>query len=218
MEDYELKRRMAESLRENIYKIPRRNREYEMTMQPMLQVNNTNDKISVKFTMKYKDKTFPSRMLVEKDGAYAHVSGVGSYLDKLFIKGKPDVICSEFVKWMKFARNGLIDGDYAFIFYQDRPVGFMAKPIDKKYSYAFFDNEISACGLKTQKVLELYSKVSYNGQKITCKKMNDTYVPQQAYGKGTQPVKTLDMATKQALIWSMAGNKLGNHNTSVGIS
>lgn len=203
MEDYEIKRRIAESLRENIFKIPRRNREYEMSMQPMLLGSNATEKISIKFSLKYNKKAFPCRMLVERDGVYVHVSGVGAYLDKLFIKGRPDEVCSEFVKWMKFARNGTINGDYAFMFCYDRPVGFMVKPANKKYSYAFFQKEIEACGLKAKKVLELYSAVQYEGNRITCKKMEDAYLPQQAFGKGLQPVNTLDLDTKRALLWSM---------------
>lgn len=207
MEEYELKRRMAEALRENIFKIPRRNREYEMVYQPMMQVSPSNDsKINVKFALKYKESRLSCNMLVETDGAYVHVSGVGAYFDKLFIKGRPDVVCSEFVKWLKFARNGVQDGDYAFMFYLDKPVGVMVCPSDKKYSYAFFAREIEACGLKARKVLELYSPASYEGNKITCKKMENTYLPMQAYGKGIQPVNTLSLDAKRTLLWSMMCN------------
>lgn len=204
MDSYELKKRLAESLRENIFKIPRRNREYEMVFQPMIQVSSTGDsKVSIKFTLKYKKSTFPCRVLVETDGAYVHVSGVGAYLDKLFIKGRPDMICSEFVKWMKFARNGMIDGDYAYMFYNSKPVGFMVKPADKKHSYAFFAKEIEACGLKAQKILELYSSIQYEGNHIACQKMEGSYVPTQAFGKGLQPVNSLDLDTRRSLLWSM---------------
>lgn len=203
MEDYEIKKRLAESLRESVFKIPRRNREYEMTLQPMIQVSNAGDKVSIKFTLKYKKASFPCKIQVETDGAYVHVHGAGTYLDRLFIKGKPDLVCSEFVKWMKFARNGTISGQYAFMFHYDKPIGFMVKPTDKKYSYAFFSKEIEACGLKPKKVYELYSEVNYEGNHISCRKMEDTYLPQQAFGKGIQPVNTLDLDTKRAMIWSM---------------
>lgn len=204
MESYELKKRLAESIREHIFKIPRRNREYEMVYQPMIQVSQTNDgKVSIKFTLKYKNNLFPCRMLVETDGAYIHVSGAGAYLDKLFIKGRPDAVCSEFVKWMKFARNGMVSGDYAYMFYHNQPVGFMVKPADKKYSYAFFSKEIEACGLKAKKVFELYSAIQYEGNRIECQKMEDTYLPMQAFGKGLQPVNTLGLDLKRSLLWSM---------------
>lgn len=207
MDEYEKKRRMAESLREAIFKIPRRNREYEMLFQPMLQVSNSNDsKISIKFAMKYKKTKLDCRILVDLDGAYIHVTGIGSYLDKLFVKGRPDVICSEFVKWLKFARNGVMGGDYAFMFHLERPVGFMVRPTDKKYSYAFFAKEIEACGIKAKKIFELYSPLSYEGDKIICRKMEETYLPMQAYGKGIQPVNTLDLETKRTLLWSMMCN------------
>ncbi len=204
MDSYELKKKLAEMMREHIFKIPRRNREYEMVYQPMIQVSQANDaKISIKFTLKYKKSMFPCRMLIETDGAYVHVSGVGAYLDKLFIKGRPDAVCSEFVKWMKFARNGMVSGDYAYIFYNSRPVGFMAKPADKKYSYAFFSKEIEDCGLKAKKVFELYSSVHYEGNRILCQKMEDTYLPMQAFGKGLQPVNSLELDTRRSLLWSM---------------
>lgn len=207
MEEYELKRRLAETLREHVFKIPRRNREYEMALQPIIQVSNANaSKISVKFSLKYKKSTFACRMLVETNGAYIHVSGVGPYLDKLFVPGRPDVICSEFVKWMKFARNGIISGDFAFMFYMDKPVGFMVRPADKKYSYAFFASDIESCGLKAKKVFELYSPLSYDGNKITCKKAEDVYLPMQAFGKGISPVNTLDLDTKRTMLWSMMCN------------
>ncbi|MCI8373379.1 MAG: hypothetical protein HFI75_13510 [Lachnospiraceae bacterium] len=214
MEEHEIKKKLAESLREGIFKIPRRNREYEMVFQPMLQVSEAGDKISIKFTLKYKKASFPCRILVEKDGAYIHVSGAGAYLDKLFIKGRPDVVCSEFVKWLKFARNGTIGGSYAYMFCYDRPVGFMVKPEGKRYSYAFFAKEIEACGLKVKKVLELYSDAQYQGQRITCRKMDDTYLPQQAFGKGLQPVDTLDSDMKRMLIWSMLCNYSLPHRKS----
>lgn len=204
MDDYELRRRKAEALREHIFKIPRRNREYEMAFQPIIQVSTANDaRVSVKFTLKYKKSNFSCRMLVESDGAYVHVDGLGAYFDKLFIKGRPEMICSEFVKWLKFARNGLINGDYAYMFYHEKPVGFMVKPSDKKYSYAFFAKEIESCGLRPESVFRLYSSIRYDGNHITCKKADDTYLPMQAYGKGIQPVNTLDLETKRTLIWSM---------------
>ncbi len=203
MEDYEVKRRLAEAVRENVFKIPRRSREYDMVMQPMIQMSNNDTKVSVKFELRYKSKVYPCRILVEKDGGYVHVSGAGAYLDKLFIKGRPEMIVSEFVKWMKFARNGTISGDYAFMFYYGTPVGFMVRPANKKHSYAFFRKEIEECGLKAVKVLELYSKIYYDGNEIECQKLENVYLPKQAFGKGIMPVNALDLDTKRALVWSM---------------
>lgn len=204
MDDFELKRRLAEAMRESIFKIPRRHREYEMVMQPMLQVSNGVDtKVSVKFQLKYKTKVYSCRILVETDGGYVHVSGVGAYLDRLFIKGRPEMICAEFMKWMKFARNGIINGDYAFMFYYGSPVGFMVRPANKKHSYAFFSKEIEECGLKAGKVLELYSKIHYDGSEIDCHKLENVYIPKQAFGRGILPVNTLDLETKRTLLWSM---------------
>lgn len=204
MEEYELKKKLAEVLRENIFKIPRRNREYEMLLQPIIQVSPGNgEKVSVKFSMKYEKRTFDCSMLVEKDGAYIHAGGAGSYLDRLFVKGRPDTVCSEFVKWMKLARNGVINGDFAFMFYLERPVGFMVRPSGGKYSYAFFAKEIEECGLKAKKVFELYSPASYEGNRIVCRKAENVYLPTQAYGKGITPVSTLDLKTKRTMIWSM---------------
>lgn len=204
MDDYELKKRYAEVLRENIFKIPRHHREYEMIMQPMIHVNNGADTtVQIKFELRYNKKVYPCRILVEKDGGYVHVNGAGAYFDKLFIKGKPQVVCSEFVKWMKFARNGTISGSFAFMFYYGSPVGFMVKPSDKKHSYAFFRKEIEECGLKAVKILELYSAAHYDGNEIDCYKMENVYVPKQAFGKGLLPVNTLDLETKRTLLWSM---------------
>lgn len=204
MDEYELRKRLAEALREHIFRIPRRHREYEMVMQPMIQVSNADDmKVSVRFELKYKKKNYPCRILVEKDGGYVHVSGVGAYLDKLFIKGRPEIICSEFIKWMKFARNGTINGDYAFMFYYGTPVGVMIKPANQKYSYAFFKKEIEECGLKAGRVFGLYSKIHYDGNEIDCQKMEDVYIPRQAFGKGLVPVNTIDLDTRRTLLWSM---------------
>lgn len=204
MDEYELRNRLAEAVRENIFKIPRRNREYEMVMQPVLQIGNGIDtQVSVKFELKYKKKVFPCRMLVERDGARVHVSGVGAYLDDLYIKGSPSIVCSEFVKWMKFARNGTINGDYAFMFYYNTPVGFMVRPADKKHSYVFFAKEIEECGLKANRILKLYSASTYNGSEIVCKKMENTYLPIHAFGKGILPVNSLGLEIKRTLIWSM---------------
>lgn len=207
MEEYEWKKRLAEVLRENIFRIPRRNREYEMILQPFIEVSSGNeDKICVKFSMKYDKRRFDCRIYVEKDGAYIHVSGVGSYLDRLFVKGRPEIVCSEFVKWMKLARDGVINGDYSFMFYRERPVGFMVRPSGNRFSYAFFAKDIEECGLKSKKVFELYLPEKYEGNKITCQKAENVYFPMQAYGKGISPINTLDLKTKRTLIWSMLCN------------
>lgn len=204
MDEYELKKRNAEVLRECIFKIPRRNREYEMTYQPVIQISSAGDmRVNVRFVLKYKKNNIACRMQVESDGVFVHAEGLGAYLDKLFLKGKPDVVCSEFVKWMKFARNGVIDGDYAYMFYYDKPVGFMVRPADKKYSYAFFAKEIESCGLLPESVFRLYSSIQYDGNRITCKKADCVYLPMQAFGKGIQPVNTLELEIKRSLIWSM---------------
>lgn len=205
MDDLRYRIKLAESLRERIYRIPRSNREYELLYQPAIQVNHSavpDTRIILKFTLGFGNYVYPCKMLVEEEGAYVRVGSVGPYFDKLFIRGKADMICSEFIKWMMFARYGTVDGKFAFVFYREKLVGFMVQPENDTYCYTFDREEISAAGLRPEKVFETYSPKKYKGDKVGSIIEGEHYIPIQNYGNGIKPITALKPDFRRTLIWS----------------
>lgn len=204
MEEHELKLKFAQELRERIFKIPRQNREYELLYQPTIQVNQTPEetKVMIKFTLGHGDNVFACKIRIEAECVYAKVGSVGPYFDKMKLKGTPDRIISEFVKWLQFARRGTKDGEYAILLCQNKPVGFMVHTFDSAYSYAFFAREIAGSGLKPQVLLSKYYPSTYNGDVIDCWYEEGKLYPKQWYGKALKPVEELDLESRQTLLWS----------------
>lgn len=206
MDNFHFRLTLAESLRERIYRIPRSNREYELLYQPTILVNQSavpDTRIVVKFTLGFQDYVYPCKMLVEKEGAYVRAGSVGPYLDKLFIRGNADIICSEFMKWMFFARYGTVEGKFAFAFCRNKLVGFMVQPENDRYCYTFFSKEIADAGMRPAKVLGDYSPENYKGDKVECILDGLNYIPIENYGHGIKPVTTLKPEFRRTLIWSL---------------
>lgn len=205
MDEFEKKKKLAESLRELIYQMPRRNREYELLYQPTILVSHSalpDTKITLKFTIGFGNYAYPCKMLVEREGAYIHVRSVGPYLDRLFIRGKAEVICSEFVQWMKFARHGTVEGRFVLMIHDGKPVGFMVQPENNAFCYIFSQRVIMSCGIKPEKVFETYTKESYRGDLVGCVFYKGAYMPNETLGKGVKPVSSLHPDMRRTLIWS----------------
>lgn len=204
MDEHQLKLQIANDVRERIFKIPRKYREYELLYQPAIQVNQSpqETKVSIKFTLGYKENVFPCKLKVEADCLYAKVGSVGAYFNNLKLKGKPDLMIAEFARWLKLARNGTKDGRYAILAFREKPVGFLVHPVDNAYSYAFMAREIAGSGLKPRAILSKYQANAYQGEKIDCWYEEGKFFPKQFYGKGLKMVSDLDLETRQTLLWS----------------
>lgn len=204
MDEHEEKITLANELRERLFKIPRQNREYELLYQPTISVKQSVEetKVLIKFTLGYEDNAFACRIRVECDGVYVKVGSVGAYFDHMFIKGKPEMIVAEFVNWMHFARRGTKDGDYAILLCKEKPVGFMVRPIDSAYSYAFMAREIAGSGLKPKVLFKNYDTEKFAGNRIDCWYEDGKYLSKQCFGKGLKPVAELDLETRRTYLWS----------------
>lgn len=204
MDEHEVKMGLAGELRERLFKLTRQNREYELLSQPAIQVKQTAEetKILIKFNLGYKDNAYACRFRVETDCAYVKVGSVGAYFDHMQIKGKPDMIVAEFVSWMQFARNGTKEGDYAILLCHEKPVGFMVRPVDSAYSYAFMSREIAGSGLKPKVLFNKYDRNEFVGNRIDCWFEDGKYLSKQCYGKGIKPVSELDLETRRTYLWS----------------
>lgn len=204
MEEHELQMNFAQELRERLFRIPRQNREYELLYQPTIQVKQTPEetKITIKFTLGYGDNAFACRFRVEKNCVYVKMGSVGAFFDNMQIKGQPDMIIAEFVSWLQFARNGTKDGDYAILLCHEKPVGFMVRPVDNAYSYAFMAKEIAGSGLKPRVLFRNYNPATFGGNRIDCWFEDDKYMSKQCFGKGIKQVSELDLDTRRTYLWS----------------
>lgn len=204
MDEHELKMKLAQELRERLFKIPRQTREYELLYQPAIQVKQSADetKVLIKFTLGFEENVYACTFRIETDCIYVKVGSVGVFFDHMQIKGKPDMMVAEFINWMKFARRGTKEGDYAILLCHDKPVGFMVHPIDSAYSYAFMAKEIAGSGLKPKVLFKHYDSQHFVGNRIDCWYEDGKYLSKQCYGKGIKSVSELDLETRRTYLWS----------------
>lgn len=204
MDEHEIKMGIANDLRERLFKITRQNREYELLYQPAIQVKQSPEetKVLIKFTLGFEENAYACRFRIETDCVYVKVGSVGAFFDHMQIKGKPELVVAEFVSWMRFARRGTKEGDYAILLCHEKPVGFMVHPVDNAYSYAFMAREIAGSGLKPKVLFKNYDPVNYVGNRIDCWFEDGKYLSKQCYGKGIKPVTDLDLDTRRTYLWS----------------
>lgn len=204
MDEHELKMNLANELRERLFKLPRQNREYELLFQPAIQVKQSPEetKVIIKFTLGFEENVYACRFKMDIDCVYVKVGSVGAFFDNMMIKGNPDLIVAEFIQWMKFARRGTKDGDYAILLCHEKPVGFMVHPIDNAYSFPFMAREIAGSGLKPKVLFKYYDPLKFAGNRIDCWYEDGKYVSKQCYGKGIKSVSELDLETRRTYLWS----------------